>query len=172
MLVRDLLSDAPLAGHLQVSMYIERLLREPINITHDWERAERLLQEVRAQLPDAIEVKIALYKMYAYAYRCEESLALIYEALAETAASAGFSADWRQLTLAATHYSYPVDGAARLFLYSLKALGFVSMRNSDLTTATEALTKLMELDPDDQVGGRVVLGILHGLNDEPEPEYA
>ncbi len=163
MLVRDLFDDAPLAGQLEVSIETERLLREPINISQDWQRAERLLHQVREELPKATEVKIALFKMYAYAFRTEESLALIHESLAETAAAGGFSADWQSLSLADINYCYPMTGPGRMFLYSLKALGFVSMRHGDLATAALALDKLETLDPDDQVGGSVVRRIFDGL---------
>lgn len=163
MLVKDLFDEAPLAKEQMVRVETERLLREPINIAQDWQRAERLLQEVRSQLPDASEVKIALFKMYAYAYRCEESLDLIYQVLEQTALSQGFSPDWPTLSLRDIDYRNPVVGPTRQFLYSLKALGFVSMRNSDLTIAKKALAKLAELDPDDQVGGSVVHRILSGL---------
>ena len=170
MRVRDLFDDAPLAGQLEVSMETERLLREPINISQDWQRAERLLHQVREELPKATEVKIALFKMYAYAFRTEESLALIHEALAETATAGGFSPDWRNLSLADMDYRYPLTGAARLFLYTLKALGFVSMRHGDLKTAGEALDKLETLDPDDQVGGSVVRRIYTGLTEEEDSD--
>ncbi|MAR01342.1 MAG: hypothetical protein CMI00_12500 [Oceanospirillaceae bacterium] len=170
MLVRDLFDDAPLAGQLQVSMETERLLREPINIAQDWQRAERLLHQVRAELPRATEVKIALYKMYAYAFRTDESLVLIHEALAETAAAAGFSPDWQTLSLADINYRYPLTGATRMFLYTLKALGFVSMRHGDLVTAGMALNQLEVLDPDDQVGGSVVRGIYAGLTGDEDDE--
>ena len=44
MLVKDLFNEAPLTGVQMVSVETERLLREPINIAQDWQRAERLLQ--------------------------------------------------------------------------------------------------------------------------------
>ena len=170
MLVKDLFNEAPLTGVQMVSVETERLLREPINIAQDWQRAERLLQEVRSHLPQACEVKIALFKMYAYAYRCEESLKLIHEVLKQTAETEGFNTDWSELTLADIQYDNPVQGATRIFLYTLKALGFVSMRNSDLNTAKKALEKLKELDPDDQVGGSVVRRILSGLLGEDDDD--
>ena len=47
-------------------------------------------------------------------------------------------------------------GNDRLYLYSLKALGFVRLRRGNVDGATRVLDELARLDPQDQVGGSVV----------------
>ncbi|MAD47647.1 MAG: hypothetical protein CMI02_16660 [Oceanospirillaceae bacterium] len=165
MLIRDLFSDAPLSAEDRASLDIQRLLREPINIQQDWQRAESLLKSAIRKLPQRLEIKIALYKMYAYANRFDASRQLIYQVLEQAAEQAGFDPDWRQLTSATIDWRSP-QGAVRLYLYSLKALGFVSLRAGNLHLAHEVLTTLLALDPADEVGGSVVYDMAQSLVEE------
>ena len=56
-------------------------------------------------------------------------------------------------------------GATRLYLYSLKATGFVQLRKGNVQAALAVLQKLRELDPMDQVGGSVVWEMAQRLLD-------
>ena len=165
MLIRDLFSDAPLQQDVLVSLDLQRLLNEPIDIASDWNRTERLLLTTMNRMPDQCEIKIALYKMYAYAGRFDQSRELIYQVLEQTSARSGFSADWRQLDSTSTHWKNP-RGDIRLYLYSLKALGFVSLRAGNIPLAHDVLEKLLSLDPLDEVGGSVVFEMAESLLEE------
>jgi tetratricopeptide (TPR) repeat protein len=167
MQLRDLFDEFPLIKDEAYPLVLQNLLREDLDVYKDAQRTERLLLEARALLPGRLEILIALYKMYAYAYRMEESLALVDEVLARAAAQGGFSADWRQLKPDSARWS-PAQGMARVFLYSLKARGFVLMRKGELPQAVEVLAKLDELDPQDQVGGSVVLQMAKRLQEDED----
>jgi len=153
MLPRDLFDEFPLPPDAPEALVA--FLDEPLEVLQDWQRVERLLGDARARMPGRLEPAVALYKMYAYANRQAEAMALIDEVLAEAAAQAGFDPDWRALTPASAPWS-PAAGVVRIYLYSLKAKGFVFLRQSDPHAALEVMLKLQELDPLDQVGGSVV----------------
>tara|TARA_R110002167_G_scaffold2226_10_gene11462 strand:+ start:11556 stop:12074 length:519 start_codon:yes stop_codon:yes gene_type:complete len=170
MLVRELFNDAPLSPDGLVSLDVQRLLREPIDIARDWHRAERLLQQVAEHLPEQLEVQIALYKMYAYANCFDASRQLIEQVLQRAAQQAGFQPDWRLLTPASTPFdtllANGIHGPVRLYLYSMKALGFVSLRAGNIALAEQVLAKLLALDPSDEVGGSVVYQMALSLTDD------
>ena len=169
MLVRDLLSELPLTLPDPVPLDMERLLREPVNIAGDWSRTEGLLCEAISRFPEQLELRIALFKMYAYAFRVQQSLALIYEVLQLAAEQAGFEPDWHKLDDHSADWRH-AKGAVRIYLYTLKALGFVSLRAGNLPQAEDALTALARLDPLDQVGGSVVRGMLDSLLEQEQED--
>ncbi|MDO6681699.1 MULTISPECIES: hypothetical protein [unclassified Oceanobacter] len=170
MLVRELFNDAPLSPDGLISLEVQRLLREPIDIARDWHRAERLLQQVAEHLPDQLEVQIALYKMYAYANCLDAARQLIGQVLQRAAQQAGFQPDWRLLSPDSPPFDQlpgtGIHGPVRLYLYSLKALGFVSLRAGHIELAEQVLTKLLLLDPRDEVGGSVVYQMALSLADD------
>ena len=165
MLIRDLFSATPLSEPFSSSLELQRLLHEPLDIAADWQRAESLLIRAVHELPQIAELKVALYRMYAYVNRFDQSRALIDQVLQQTAAAAGFDADWRRLQPASAHWQQ-ATGNERLYLYSMKALGFVSLRAGDVPLALAVLQRLQELDENDEVGGSVVYGLAMGLEDD------
>lgn len=169
--IRDLFDELTAESGDVLPLELQRLLREPLDVCEDWQRAEDLLLKARALLPNRIEVLVALYKMYAYSNRHDESLQLIDEALAMAAVQAGIEADWRQLDSHSTEWN-PASGALRLYLYSMKARGFVLLRKTQVADAWEVLSKLMLLDADDQVGGRVVYEMAERLREDEMEDAA
>ncbi len=162
MQLRDLFDEFPLPKGEVVPIALQQLLRSELDVHQDWARTERLLLDTRTLIPERLEPVVALYKMYAYSNRHAEALGLIHEALERAASSAGFDPDWHKLSPQSAPWS-PASGAIRLYLYSLKALGFVLLRSGEVAEAHAALTRLAELDPQDQVGGSVVLGMAERL---------
>ncbi len=167
MQLRDLFNELPVTRATVVPLALRQLLNEPLDVHHDWPRAEGLLLRTRELLPEALELPMALYKMYAYTNRFSESLTLIHEVLNRAATQGGFNPDWRQLAPG----NAPWDaerGPCRIYLYSLKALGFVLLRNGEAQQAGEVLEKLQQLDPQDRVGGSVVREMAHRVLREEE----
>ena len=155
MQVQDLLDDVPLSQGSVIPLTMKQLLREELNIADNWQHAEGLLRQAIAHMPEQLALKVALYKLYAYSNRFAESLVVINQTLQQAADNCGFNADWANLTAASTQW-FPATGDKRLYLYSLKATGFVKLRSGDIDGAFQVLSKLLELDPQDQVGGSVV----------------
>ena len=156
MQLRDLFDEFPVGKGEVVPIALQQLMKAPLDVLEDWSRAEQLLLDARAMLPERLEIPVALYKMYAYSNRFEASFALINEVLAKAAEQGGFSADWHALAPSSAAWE-EARGAVRFYLYSLKASGFVLLRTGDVNGAYAVLQKLCELDPKDQVGGSVVL---------------
>lgn len=165
MQLRDLFDDFPLDDADVVQFSLQQILRQPLDIFVDPLRTEQLLLQARDLLPERLEVRVALYKWYAYSNRFDESLALINDVLERAAQAGGFATDWRLLTPQSANWQI-ATGTLRLYLYSLKATGFVCLRKGDLATACAVLEKLQQLDPQDQVGGSVVYGMAQRLADQ------
>ena len=163
MQIKDLFDDMPLSDDGVADIQLQKLLREPLDICNDWQRTENLLLDAHSMMPEKLEVLVALYKMYAYSNRFDESLQRINQVLALSSAKEGFPQDWRELE-AGSRWSN-VTGAARLYLYSMKATGFVQLRKGNVDAAMAVLLKLQELDPMDQVGSSVVLDMAQRLVD-------
>jgi len=161
MQIKDLFDDMPLSPDNVADIQLQKLLREPLDICNDWQRTERLLLDAHELMPAKLEVLVALYKMYAYSNRFTESLQRINQVLELSSAQVGFATDWRLLEPGAQWNN--VSGARRLFLYSMKATGFVQLRNGNVEEAVAVLQKLQQLDPLDQVGGSVVMEMAERL---------
>lgn len=162
MQLRDLFDELPNHQGEVIPLALQQLLRQDLNIQQDWQQAEQLLLRAREALPDYLELQIALYKLYAYSNRFEESLDIIDDVLRSAAQSEGFSTDWQQLTADSAQW-HPAKGRIRQYLYSLKATGFVCLRYGKIDRAFAVLGKLLELDPMDQVGGSVVYELAESL---------
>lgn len=167
MLLRELFNEFPVQDKV-VPLAIQKLLAEPLDVSEDWARAEQLLLTARAVLPDRVEVCIALYKLYAYSNRFDEALALIASVLEVTATRQGFSADWSLLE-GNTFTQAEINLDTRAYLYTLKAMAFVRLRQGAVQLAQDILLKLAQLDPKDHVGSSVLLDITQRLlNDDYE----
>ena len=167
MQLSDLFDEFPINGGDVIPITVQKLLREDLNVCDDWQRAEELLLSARRLMPDRLEINIALYKMYAYSNRHQQALALIEETLQRAAERAGFSPLWQGLNRDSAPWD-EATGDIRLYLYTLKAMGFVMLRMGSVERATEVLHKLEELDPEDQVGGSVVRQMAERLLDQEE----
>jgi hypothetical protein len=100
-------------------------------------------------------VYFALYKFYFYRGRLLEAERATLDGLTEAAAQGGFTDDWKQLHAGSADWTQ-ATGPVRFYLFSLKALAFIRLRNVRTSEATAILAKLAELDPGDQVGGSVI----------------
>ena len=92
MQIKDLFDDMPLPEGAVVDIRLQKLLREPLDVCADWQRTENLLLEAHRLMPQQLEVLVALYKMYAYSNRFDESLQRIEQVLTLSAGLAGFPA--------------------------------------------------------------------------------
>jgi len=127
--------------------------------------AEMNLQQALAENPEQLEVYVALYKFYCYRGRFDEAEAMARMALAKAAAQAGLDSDWWALGPESADWSL-FEGPARLLLYSLKALAFISLRQQRIQEAEEVLDLLLKLDPEDRVGSSVVRDMAAAILDD------
>lgn len=141
---------------------VNRLLQSAVACADDFERARGYLYEARAMDPCQLEVYVALYKFCFYRGRFDEAEIIALEALAQAAGDGGFDSDWCRLDRNSMDWNR-TDAPVRLYLYSLKALGFIRLRKGDSAGAGEALDALARLDPEDQVGGSVIMTLAEAL---------
>jgi tetratricopeptide (TPR) repeat protein len=135
---------------------VNACLQQAVACANDFERARALLHQAKEMDPDQLEVYTALYKFYFYRGYLDEAEMVTGESLARAAQQGGFDPDYTVLTPSSTDWQQQ-DGAARAYLYSLKALAFIRLRKDDRAGALAVLDKLQELDPEDQVGGSVIV---------------
>jgi hypothetical protein len=78
--------------------------------------------------------------------------------LAAAAQAAQLSPDWQTVLPGATDFSVP--GAARFWVFTLKALAVIQLRRGERDSATALVARLRLLDPDDHLGASVVETLL------------
>jgi len=76
---------------------IDRLLQQGVTAyRRDPVRAEALFLEALAAAPTQLPIYFCLYKIHTYRGRLDEAMAAAEAGLAQAAAQAGLSGDWRQ----------------------------------------------------------------------------
>ncbi len=143
---------------------VNALLQQAAASTDDFDTAERALLDARTLAPEQLEVFVALYKLYFYRGFTAAAEAVVLEALRTAADSGGFNADWSNLSPSSTDWQAG-EGPARVYLYSLKALCFIRLRQEDSLSAADVLAALRRLDPHDQVGASVLGELAGALED-------
>ncbi|CAA9891324.1 Uncharacterized 19.8 kDa protein in nifW 5'region [Candidatus Methylobacter favarea] len=111
--------------------------------------------------PESLNVLVALNRFYYYQHRLEDALNATLKALAVIRPLIGFPEDWRDLQ--PSH----INGApaalltqVRLYLFTLKAIGFLNMRMENLDLSQSIFEKLAALDSKDRIGARGLLELV------------
>lgn len=141
---------------------VNACLQEAVASAHDFDKARELLYRARDIQPDQLEVYVALYKFCFYRGHFDEAEQVAMDALKQSAEAGGFNNDWNQLESTSADWTVS-EGSARLYLYSLKALAFISLRKGLYDTARQILLKLQQLDPEDQVGSSVIMDLAEAV---------
>jgi hypothetical protein len=123
--------------------------------------AERPLLEAYAQAPESLNVLVALNRFYYYQHRLPEALAIAEQALRLICRGIAFPEDWRQLE---PHHllAAPKDWLTqiRLYLFTLKSIGFLHMRMHDLNLSRSIFETLVKLDDMDRIGAKGLLDMV------------
>jgi tetratricopeptide (TPR) repeat protein len=112
--------------------------------------------------PESLNVLVALNRFYYYQHRLEDALSATYKALAVIRASIDFPENWQDLQ------QQHIDNAAnltkvRLYLFTLKAVGFLNMRLHRLELSQQIFEKLVSLDSKNRIGAQALLDLLKNL---------
>ena len=121
-------------------------------------KAELPLLQAYFKAPESLNVLVALNRFYYYQHRLDDALAVTTKALAVIRLLIAFPEDWRDLQphhLQATPAKLLTQ--VRLYLFTLKAIGFLNMRLHHLDLSQSIFEKLVELDSKDRIGA---LGLL------------
>lgn len=132
---------------------IAGLLVEAMSRYAETDEAESRLLEAKSRAPWSLAVHFSLYKFYFYKKRLVDAEIIAREALIEAASQGGFDARWEELDAHSTDWT---GDAAHFYLFSLKALAFMRLRQKDESGCAGILDKLEELDRGDSVGASVI----------------
>lgn len=121
----------------------------------DWREAESLLWRAQAVEPECLHVYYVLYKLYFNHNRLGDAERAVFLALDAAARQARIPTDWVLLDDTSCDWSR-VDAPQHFYLFSLKALAFIRLRQQRFDEATRILARLREIDPNDSVGASVI----------------
>jgi len=117
--------------------------------------------------PESLNVLVALNRFYYYQHRLEDALHATLKALAVIRPLIDFPEDWRDL-----QQSHINDAPAalltqvRLYLFTLKAIGFLNMRLEYLDVSQSIFEKLVGLDSKDRIGAKGLLELVNKRKDD------
>jgi tetratricopeptide (TPR) repeat protein len=127
---------------------------------HADDLAESHLREAEALAPEHAAVLIGFYRFYFYKGRLEEALEVARRCLVWSGRENNFSTDWRLVQAHDADFTHYEAVLPRFFLFSLKGYAYLQLRLGALKEGKQAIDKLLQLDPSDKIGARVLLGIL------------
>jgi len=123
--------------------------------------AELPLLRAYFKAPESLNVLVALNRFYYYQHRLEEALAATVKALAVIRALVSFPENWRDLQQShLTGTPAALLTQVRLYLFTLKAIGFLNMRLDNLDISQDIFEKLVELDSKDRIGAQGLLELV------------
>jgi hypothetical protein len=140
-------------------------LQRAASLISSRESSSQALRQAEQIAPDQIEVLIARYKFHFYQGETEVAEKLVLKALKLAAKQGGFNQDWSQLRPQSADWTDP-RAPGRMYLYSLKALAFIRLRQNNRHEAESILESLGRLDPQDQVGADVIRDLLDAIAEE------
>ena len=156
-------SDAVLFG-TSILPATNHRLQFAVSARHrDNSEAENVLWEARAEDPTCLPVYFALYKFYANSNKLDRAERAARLALAEASRQAGLYTDWERLSQDPRRGDLYASEAGLFYLFSLKALAFITLRRQHWQEAGSILGHLATLDPEDRSGGSVVRGLAEAV---------
>jgi tetratricopeptide (TPR) repeat protein len=112
--------------------------------------------------PDSLNVLVALNRFYYYQHRLEDALSATERALAVIRAPLEFPAHWQDLHTAHIETAPPASlTQVRLYLFTLKAVGFLNMRLHRLEQSQQILQKLVSVDSKNRIGAQTLLDLVN-----------
>lgn len=164
--------DAPQLSSPEDALLAEALLGGGLPAEAEWhlweaglsyhldEVAEGHLRKAEALAPGHAAVLIGLYRFYFYKGRLREALDVANLCLEKAARENNLPANWRDVTAVDAPFNRYEEIAPRFFLFTLKGYAYLHMRLGNLEEGYAAVRKLLDLDPSDKIGAKVLLDVL------------
>ncbi len=146
----------------------ERHLRLASGAYADAGVAEAHLRQAQALAPNHAAVLIGLYRFYFYQHRLVEALDMARLCLTKASQDNGLPLDWREVSPSDAAFGDYAEVLPRFYLFTLKGYAYLSMRLGDLAEGRAAVSKLLELDPSDKVGAKLLLGVLDRMGQDDD----
>lgn len=144
-----------------VAPEISLLLEEAMQSYHDSEHAEKLLEKAHQAAPAALPVYFSWYKFLFYKGKLAQAEQVVRNALVEAARQGNFPAEWENLTPDSADW-LAHDSPQHFYLFSLKALAFIRLRQGGREECDNILAKIKLLDTGDTVGASVIGALAAG----------
>lgn len=124
--------------------------------------AELPLLQAYFLAPESLNVLVALNRFYYYQHRLEDALLATQKALSIIRADINFPEDWQDLKPADIEsVSATLLTKVRMYLFTLKAIGFLHMRLHNLNLSRCIFEKLVSVDGEDRIGAKSLLVVLN-----------
>lgn len=127
--------------------------------------AEGHILRALALAPNHLAVHYAAYKFYYYKHRLPDALPHVEAWVDEAIHRNRLPSNWRDVSPEHADFTH-FDGDPRLFLFALRAMGWLLARLGRLDEGRAALEKVAALDPEDQMRARRLLAILDEHDDD------
>ena len=137
-----------------------------VNYTQD-SIAEHHLAEALRLAPEHLAVQVGYYRYLFYKGRLAEALRQLDVCLDQAAGQGGLPRNWHEAHQSDADFGSFDSIWPRFYLFALKAHGYIQMRLGHQAAGRAAILKVMELDPSDKVGAKILLDVLdrQGLDD-------
>ncbi len=123
--------------------------------------AELPLLRAYLRAPESLNVLVALHRFYYYQHRLQEALLIAEKALHLLRMGIDFPADWQLLQTAhITEAPKDLLTHIRLYLFTLKSIGFLQMRLENLAVSKAIFSKLVALDAKNRIGAEGLLELV------------
>lgn len=167
--VDDALVASVLLGHGLPTAAEHHLRLAGLSYQHD-AVAERHLREAYALAPEHAAVLIGLYRFYFYKGRLAEALEVARVCLDKAARENGIDRDWWLVERGDADFAGWDAVLPRFYLFTLKAYAYLNMRLGNEAEARLVLAKLLDLDPGDKLGARVLVDVLERKGREDDED--
>jgi len=145
---------------------VNQLLQMAVAASHgEKPLAEKLFKQAQQLDRSCLQTYFALYKFYFYQGRLQEAEREVIAALEEAAHQGGFPSDYRRLSRLDSRDMY-VSDVTLFYLYSLKALAFIKLRQQQTAEARVILAVMKIIDPEDRSGASVIMQLAEALDTE------
>lgn len=142
------------------SLEVQALIKQAAELYGSGDGELPLLQAY-LRAPESLNVLVALNRFYYYRHRLIEALMISEKALAILRNDIEFPEDWRRLDSRLISEAPSVQlTKIRLYLFTLKSIGFLHMRLDNLTLSRSIFEKLVELDAKDRIGAQGLLELV------------
>lgn len=129
--------------------------------------ALQYLMEARGLAPTHPATLIGLYRFFFYKGRLVECLDVAETCLTRAAIDNSLPLDWREVSPQDASFGDFDAVLPRFFMFTLKGYAYLNMRLGDYEASSEAIDKLLQLDPTDKIGATLLRDVLErrGLED-------
>lgn len=130
-----------------------------VNYTQD-SIAETHLAAALKLAPEHLAVQVGYYRYLFYKGRLLDALQQLGVCLANAAQQSGLPENWHTAKPDDADFGNYDSMWARFYLFALKAHGYIQMRLGRQEEGRCAILKVLELDPGDKVGAKILLDVL------------